>query len=50
MICRAGMVIEQFGEPCASLELAEAEPVVADSRVAPLFLHVRARKPNLASL
>jgi ubiquinone/menaquinone biosynthesis C-methylase UbiE len=45
MICRAGMVIEQIGEPCASLELAEAEPVVADTRVAPLFLHVRARKP-----
>jgi SAM-dependent methyltransferase len=50
MICRAGMVIEQFGEPCASLELAEAEPVVADTRVAPIFLHVRARKPNPASI
>jgi SAM-dependent methyltransferase len=49
MICRAGMVIEQFGEPCASPELAEAEPVVADTRVAPLFLHVRARKPNPAA-
>lgn len=50
MICRAGMVIEQFGEPCASLELAEAEPVVADTRVAPIFLHVRARKPNPVSM
>jgi SAM-dependent methyltransferase len=49
MICRVGMTIEQFGEPWASLELAEAEPVVADTRVAPLFLHVRARKPDLAS-
>jgi SAM-dependent methyltransferase len=46
MLCRAGLVIEQFGEPCASPELAEAEPVVADTRVAPLFLHVRARKPR----
>ena len=45
-ICRAGLVIEQFGEPSASLELAEAVPVVADTRVAPLFLHIRARKPG----
>ena len=45
MICSAGLAIEQFGEPRASIELAEAEPVVADTRVAPLFLHVRARKP-----
>ena len=46
IICRAGLVIEQFGEPYASPELAEAEPVVADTRVAPLFLHVRARNPE----
>lgn len=46
MICRAGLVIEQFGEPCASAELATAEPVVADTRIAPLFLHIRARKPD----
>jgi SAM-dependent methyltransferase len=46
VICRAGLVIEQFGEPRASLELAEAVPVVEDTRVAPLFLHVRARKPS----
>jgi len=45
MICRAGLVIEQFGEPCASAALAAAEPVVADTRIAPLFLHIRARKP-----
>jgi hypothetical protein len=49
IICRAALVIEQFGEPCASLELAEAEPIVADTRVAPLFLHVRAQKPNPAT-
>jgi SAM-dependent methyltransferase len=46
IICRAGLVIEQFGGPYASPELAEAEPVVADTRVAPLFLHVRARSPE----
>ena len=46
MICRAGLVIEQFAEPSASAELAIAEPVVADTRVAPLFLHIRARKPG----
>jgi SAM-dependent methyltransferase len=46
MICEAGLVIERLGEPCASPELAEAEPVVADTRVAPLFLHVRVRKPG----
>jgi SAM-dependent methyltransferase len=46
IICRAGLVIEHFGEPCASPELAKAQPVVADTRVAPLFLHVHARKPR----
>ena len=46
IICSARLVIEQFGEPCASLELAKAEPVVADTRVAPLFLHIRARKSS----
>lgn len=47
MICRAGLVIQQFGEPCPSVEAAQAEPVVADARVAPLFLHVRAVKPKM---
>jgi SAM-dependent methyltransferase len=46
IICRAGLVIEQFAEPCASPELAATEPVVADTRVAPLSLHVRACKPS----
>ena len=46
IICAAGLVIEKFGEPCASPELAKAEPVVADTRVAPLFLHIRASKPS----
>lgn len=45
MICRTGFIIQQFGEPSASEELAKAEPIVADTRVAPLFLHIRAVKP-----
>jgi ubiquinone/menaquinone biosynthesis C-methylase UbiE len=46
IICRAGLVIEEFGEPSASPELAKAVPVVEDTRVAPLFLHIRARRPS----
>jgi ubiquinone/menaquinone biosynthesis C-methylase UbiE len=44
----AGLVIEQFSEPCATEEQAQAEPVVADTRVAPLFLLIRVRKPEVA--
>lgn len=44
MVVGAGLSIEAFGEPMASEEVARAEPVVADTRVAPIFLHVRARK------
>jgi SAM-dependent methyltransferase len=44
LICGAGLSIEKFGEPKASNELADAQPVVADTLVAPLFLHIRARK------
>jgi ubiquinone/menaquinone biosynthesis C-methylase UbiE len=44
ILCAAGFTVERLGEPCASVELAKAEPVVADTRVAPLFLHVRVRK------
>lgn len=44
MIVGAGLTIEAFGEPMASDDLVLAEPVVADTRVAPIFLHVRARK------
>lgn len=43
-ICGAGLSIEALGEPCADPALAEAEPTVADTRVAPIFLHFRARK------
>lgn len=45
IICAAGLVIEKFGEPTASAEQAASSPAVADTRVAPLFLHIRGRKP-----
>lgn len=45
MIVQAGFVIEALGEPMASEEVAAAEPIVADTRVAPIFLHFRQRKP-----
>ncbi|MDR9803308.1 class I SAM-dependent methyltransferase [Rhizobium hidalgonense] len=44
MIVEARLTIEAFGEPMASPEAAQAEPVVADTRIAPIFLHIRARK------
>jgi ubiquinone/menaquinone biosynthesis C-methylase UbiE len=46
LICGAGFDIEKLGEPTASEEEAAAEPTVADTRVAPLFLHMRVRKPT----
>jgi hypothetical protein len=45
MIVEARLVFEAFGQPKPSPEVALAEPVVADTRVAPIFLHIRARKP-----
>lgn len=44
-ICGAGLAIEALGEPCADPAVAEAWPTVADTRVAPIFLHFRVRKP-----
>lgn len=41
-----GLVIERFGEPRASEEVAARVHTVEDTRVVPLFLHVRARKPE----
>lgn len=45
LICEAGFIIEKLGEPMATAEQATAEPAIADTRVAPLFLHMRVRKP-----
>jgi SAM-dependent methyltransferase len=47
LIVAAGLVIESFGEPRVSVEDANAEPALEDTLVAPLFLHIRARKPRL---
>ncbi len=46
MLCGAGFVIRQFGEPRASDEAARQSPTVADTQVAPIFLQVRAGKPD----
>jgi SAM-dependent methyltransferase len=45
LIVEAGLVIERFGEPRVSVEVARAEPVLEDTLVAPIFLHIRAIKP-----
>jgi hypothetical protein len=44
-VADAGLVLEQVGEPRASEETAAAHPEVADTRLAPYFLHLRARRP-----
>jgi SAM-dependent methyltransferase len=44
-VLAAGLVIEAIGEPCADEQTAAAHPEVADTRIAPYFLVVRARKP-----
>ena len=50
LIVEAGLVIERFGEPFVTLEIAQAEPALEDTRVAPIFLHVRAMKPKMPIL
>jgi hypothetical protein len=42
----AGFAIERIGEPTADATMALAHPAVADTRVTPLFLHLRVRKPG----
>jgi SAM-dependent methyltransferase len=44
LLVEAGLVIERFGEPRVSVEVAKAEPTLEDTLVAPLF-HIRALKP-----
>lgn len=44
MIVKAELTIELFIEPRASLELADKNPVVADTRIAPISLVIRVRK------
>ncbi|MEM9046924.1 MAG: SAM-dependent methyltransferase, partial [Pseudomonadota bacterium] len=45
MITRAGFTIEALQEPMADEATAKAVPNVADTRITPIFLHFRLRKP-----
>lgn len=45
MIVAAGLAIEHMAEPRTDQATAESEPYLADTLMAPLFLHIRARKP-----
>jgi SAM-dependent methyltransferase len=45
LLLDGGFVLERFGEPRPSEETARGHPRLQDARVAPYFLHVRARKP-----
>ncbi len=45
-VCAAGLKIDAMAEPVATEEQAAAEPVVADTRIAPLFLQIRASRPS----
>jgi hypothetical protein len=40
----AGFAIEEFNEPRAGAGQGKAEAIVSDTRVAPIFLHVRATR------
>ena len=44
-VLASGLLIEAATEPCADQRTAAAHPEVADTRIAPYFLIVRARKP-----
>ena len=46
MIAASGLHVEQAAEPYASAEVAAKVPKVADTRLAPYFLHLRCRKAN----
>jgi hypothetical protein len=44
---QAGLMIERSGEPPVGTEVAKIEPTLEETVVAPIFLHVPARKPAL---
>lgn len=50
MIGQAGFTIETIGEPMADEQSARDHPAVADTRVTPLFLHIRVRKTGMTRL
>jgi ubiquinone/menaquinone biosynthesis C-methylase UbiE len=45
VVARAGFSLEEVCEPCADEQTAEAHPEVADTRIVPYFLTLRARRP-----
>lgn len=45
-IAAAGLAIEAAAEPAADESTARAHPEIADSRIVPLFLQLRCRKPS----
>lgn len=45
-VARSGFWLEEVCEPCAGEQTAEAHPKVADTRIAPYFLIIRARRPH----
>jgi ubiquinone/menaquinone biosynthesis C-methylase UbiE len=45
-IIDTGFAVERLAEPRADEETAKRVPAVADTRIAPYFLHVRCRKPR----
>jgi SAM-dependent methyltransferase len=42
----AGLTIEAVVEPCADDDIARAHPEIADTRIVPYFLIIRARRPD----
>ena len=48
-VAAAGLAIEAIAEPRADEQTARDHPEVADTRIAPYFLIVRARKPLASS-
>jgi len=44
----AGLVIDAIGEPCAGEDTARDHPEVADTRIVPYSLHLRARKGSIS--
>lgn len=46
LLTASGFDIEHLNEPTATAAQATAYPDIADTRVAPLFLHLRVRKPK----
>ena len=44
----AGLAIEAIAEPCADDDTARDHPEVADTRIVPYALHLRARKGSIS--